>query len=250
MSGIMCVWANLPEEALDWYENEYLPARTAGQAKSSLYCQVVDTGLAQEPLGHLDAPWELMTVYEIEDTQKTIESVYDKSTHPPMEMRNGILKDARFDIRTYKELYRWGDENWDGDVHQVTSVTGMEWRVPKEEEEDVVQFYTQKLAPMVAESDDVLRFRLFEIENATVLQGDTQITKEKDALHTFFTLVEFETDEWPWDKVMLLAEYPKWRKYFESQDIVKWQTSHYMVERAYPSRAGTPSDDGDSKAEE
>ncbi|KAF2846672.1 hypothetical protein T440DRAFT_225536 [Plenodomus tracheiphilus IPT5] len=249
MSGVMCVWANLPEQALDWYENEYLPEQTALNSKHTLYCEVTQTGLEQEPIGHLDAPWELLAVYEVEDIKKMTQDTYDKKTHPPERVAD-LLKDARFDVRTYRELHRWGGEHWDGDINQIASVTAMEWRVPKTEEAEVVKFYTEVLAPMVAESQDVLRFRLFEVDNATVYDRHTYITKEKEALHSYFTMVEFESDEWPWDKVMMLSELDQWRKYFESQDIVKWQTSHYMVQRKYPdSHPGSPkTNEGDLTA--
>ncbi|KAH9880414.1 hypothetical protein IAQ61_000705 [Plenodomus lingam] len=248
MSGVMCVWATLPEEALDWYENEYLPERTNAHSKSTIYCEATESGLDSEPIGHLGTPWELMSVYEVEDIKQMSKESYDKKTHPPKEMMNGILKGSRFDVKTCREIARWGGDHWDGDVNRITSVTAMEWRIPKEEEEEVITFYTKDLAPMVAESEDVLRFRLFEVENATFLEGENYVTKEKDSLHTYFTLVEFETDEWPWDKIMQLSENPKWRRYFESQEIVKWQTSHYMVNRAYLPEQSSKPDEEDSKA--
>lgn len=48
------------------------------------------------------------------------------------------------------------------------------------------------------ESPDVLRYRVLEVDAATTLQGTSYETKEKDSLHTFLSLVELETDQWPW----------------------------------------------------
>lgn len=96
----------------------------------------------------------------------------------------------------------------------------MEWKVSAERQDEVLEFYTSYVAPKVSSSPDVLRLRMFEVDNATVLQGTSYETKEKNSLHTYFTLVEFETDDWPWEAVIELAENPDWRKYFEAQKLV------------------------------
>jgi hypothetical protein len=42
-------------------------------------------------------------------------------------------------------------------------------------------------------------------------------------MHTYFTLIELETEEWPWETVFELAENEKWKKYFEAQStVVSW----------------------------
>ena len=106
------------------------------------------------------------------------------------------------------------------DVSQVVSVAAMEWRVSAETENEIIDFYTSFVGPKISSSPDILRFRLFEVDNATVLQGASYETKEKDSLHTYFTLVELETEEWPWDVVIELAENEKWKQYFEAQRVV------------------------------
>lgn len=111
MSGVMVVWANLPDEALEWYEDDYLPEMTALHSSSTLHCEVTSTGLDAEPIGHLDAPWELMAVYEVADVQKMSRDTYSKDNHPP---ENSLLANARFDVRTYREIRKWGAEDWDG----------------------------------------------------------------------------------------------------------------------------------------
>jgi hypothetical protein len=50
-------------------------------------------------------------------------------------------------------------------------------------------------------------------------------TKEKDELHTYFTLVELESEQWPWDVVVDLAEDERWKNYFEGQQVVVRQLS-------------------------
>jgi hypothetical protein len=96
----------------------------------------------------------------------------------------------------------------------------MEWRVHDDRMDEVFDFYTTFVAPNMIKSPDVLRFRVFEVDNATVLLSDSYETKPKDALHTYFTLVEMETEEWPWDVIVELDTISKYREYFEDQAVV------------------------------
>jgi len=96
----------------------------------------------------------------------------------------------------------------------------MEWRISPGLEDEVIRWYTSFLAPKLSSSPDVLRMRLFEVDNATVLRGASYETKEKDALHTYFSLVEFATEDYPWDVVLAIAQDEYWRRYFENRDAV------------------------------
>lgn len=137
------------------------------------------------------------------------------------------------------------------DHEDIASVAVMEWQVPEEEEKDVIDFYKSEAAPTIASSPDVLRFRMFKVRNATVLEAGSYRTLEKEKLHTYLTLAELETEEWPWDVVVALSEKEKWRQYWEGQKVVvrtttvltfdliansmqKWQSSHYLVKRSFP----------------
>lgn len=106
------------------------------------------------------------------------------------------------------------------DISHIASVAAMEWRVSADMEDEVLKFYTTVVGPKISSSPDVLRFRFFEVDNATVMQGSSYVTKEKDALHTYFTMVEMESEQWPWDAVVELAENEQWKTYFESQTVV------------------------------
>ena len=97
----------------------------------------------------------------------------------------------------------------------------MEWCVAHDMYKEVMDFYLGFIVPNFASHPDVLRLRVFEVANATSLQGDTYITKEKDdELHRFFTMVEFATEDWPWESVIELSGNEKWLRYFDSQTAV------------------------------
>jgi hypothetical protein len=114
MAGILCVWANIPDDAMDWYENEYIPAMRTKHSIHTLQCNLTPSGFEGDPIGQLDAPWPLFAVYEVPEVEKATQACYDMHNHPPEEMLSGQLKDAQFDVRTYRELRRWESEDWDG----------------------------------------------------------------------------------------------------------------------------------------
>ncbi|KAJ4355258.1 hypothetical protein N0V95_003088 [Ascochyta clinopodiicola] len=209
-------------------------------AQHALHCELVETGLDNEVdgVGTQEAPWKWLTLYEVDDAVKATAATYDRSNHP--EMTDG-LEHARFDVRTYEELKRWQADDWEGEHADITSVAVMEWQVQEGSEKEVLDFYKAEAAPTIAGSPDVLRFRMFKIQNATVLKAGSYETLGQKTIHTYLTVAELESEEWPWDVVVALGEKAKWREYFEEQKIVKWQSSHYIVKRSYPD----PDEDGD-----
>lgn len=240
MSGILCCWANLPEEAAEWYEDEYIPHMRNPNAAHSIHCEVTASGMENEPVGKLDSPWPWMTVYEIRDIALSNKNTERAAKNPGEEVENGRLKTARFDVRTYRELKRWQEEDWEGeggggkiissdkapaglmplDIEHVASIAAMEWNVTADKEEEVLKFYEEVVGPTIASSPDVLRFRLFKIDHATTMDNGSYTIKNKDELHKYFTLVELESEEWPWDVVVELANEKCWTDYFEKQDVV------------------------------
>jgi hypothetical protein len=111
------------------------------------------------------------------------------------------------------------------DIDDIASVAAMEWRVSADQEEEVLKYYNEIVGPTISSSPDVLRFRVFAVDTATILQDGKYTTKEKDELHTYFTLVELESEEWPWDVVVDLADTDGWKNYFETQKVV---VRHYV----------------------
>lgn len=106
------------------------------------------------------------------------------------------------------------------DHADVESVAVMEWRVAEEHEGKVLDFYQSEVAPTIASSPEVLRFRFFKIKGATVLTADSYETLDTEKLHTYITLVECASEEWPWDVVIALGEKQEWREYWEGQKVV------------------------------
>jgi hypothetical protein len=115
------------------------------------------------------------------------------------------------------------------DFSRVACVAAMEWQVTTEKVAEILDFYATCIGPLVSKSPDTCRLRLFEVENATMLEGLSYVTKDKAALHTYIALAEFETEEWPWDIAFELSDNKQWKQYFETQDEV------VSSEYSYPS---------------
>jgi hypothetical protein len=106
------------------------------------------------------------------------------------------------------------------DASQIASVTAIEWHVPSDLRDEIMEWYESCVVTKMTSSPDVLRHRLFELDNATVLESAAHSTKAKESLHTYFSFVEFDTEDWPWDVILELAETEKWREWFEGQKVV------------------------------
>ncbi|KAF2998861.1 hypothetical protein E8E13_003797 [Curvularia kusanoi] len=200
---------------------------TLKHAQQALHSELVEVGLDEEVdgIGEREAPWKWLTFYEMENAVKATEAVYDTDNHVPM---TGDMEKARFDVRTYEEVQRWQQGDWEGDHTEVVSVAVMEWQIEEGKEKEVLDFYKSEAAPTIASSPDTLRFRLFKIINATVLQADSYKTLERKKLHKYLTIAELASEEWPWDVVVKLGEKPQWIQYFEGQKVV-----HYYKKYPY-----------------
>lgn len=134
----------------------------------------------------------------------------------------------------YPDMW-WGSKaDRDAEHVDVVSVALMEWQIKDDYEKAVLDFYFSEAAPTIAASPDVLRFRLLKVDNATVLKAQSYDTLEKQKLHTYLSLVELESEEWPWDVVIALGENPKWKEYFEDQKavvsvLVRWGSRRTLI---------------------
>lgn len=110
----MCAWtADLPTSSEQWYEDEYIPEMMVRHSQKVLLSEMVETPLDKdvEGVATRDAPWKSLAIYEGDSVQNMTDALYDESNHPPTK---GLLKGARFDVRTYEEVKRWQSGDWNG----------------------------------------------------------------------------------------------------------------------------------------
>lgn len=82
-------------------------------AQHVLHCELVEIGLDDEVdgVGEREAPWKWLTVYEVDNADKATDPTYDTSNHISM---TGAMSNAKFDVRTYEEVKRWQQGDWEG----------------------------------------------------------------------------------------------------------------------------------------
>lgn len=71
--------------------------------------------------------------------------------------------------------------------------------------------------------------RWFKIHNATVLKGNTYTTLKSEELHTYLSIIEMDSEEWPWDQILAMNELPQWVEYFEEQRAVVSVVTRFCV---------------------
>jgi hypothetical protein len=99
------------------------------------------------------------------------------------------------------------------DLSHIASVSAVEMQVSKEYKDDVLGYFTSTMVPYMMESPDIHRFRLFEVDNATVFEGSKQETANKEDLRPYFCLVEFATEDYPWDVILEMADTDEWKRW-------------------------------------
>lgn len=106
------------------------------------------------------------------------------------------------------------------DPNDIISVAVLEWHVTDPAfTEEILNYYTSTVGPMMCSSPTVLRFRFCEIEDAVEQTNDTNFAKSTKPMHKYFSIAEMAEESWPWDVIVEMAEDGKWAKYFESQTV-------------------------------
>lgn len=83
-----------------------------------------------------------------------------------------------------------------------------------------MKWYIEYVCPLISRAPEILRYRVLEVDDATVMEGTSYATMEKEGIHTYITYAEIDSEEWPWDAVFELAQNEKWKEFFESQEVV------------------------------
>jgi hypothetical protein len=111
MSGVICVWASIPDEGLARYQEDYIPTMRARLLWPTLHCEFTESGIG-EPIGKPGAPWTFFTVYNVKDLQKANDECYDTIHNPPESLLTGPLAQARFDTRMFRNIRTWQADDW------------------------------------------------------------------------------------------------------------------------------------------
>jgi hypothetical protein len=114
MSELLCVWAaDTPASSEQWYENEHIPQMISDSSHGAVFGEWIEIPLEKELErgAFTDVPCKWFTLYEQSDPKIIIDEIQSQVnlTSQPV-----LIQDATFDIRSYEELNKYQDKNWEG----------------------------------------------------------------------------------------------------------------------------------------
>lgn len=94
------------------------------------------------------------------------------------------------------------------------------WQPSADVHDEVMEWFINEFTPGMLDSPELLRTRLFKLDNVSHIRGQKQEQVDKDSLLQYMTLWEFETEEFPWEILVYLGSSDKWRLYVEDGKFV------------------------------
>ncbi|KAF1850364.1 uncharacterized protein K460DRAFT_327147 [Cucurbitaria berberidis CBS 394.84] len=228
MSRIACVWADFRDDAAanDWYENRHIPdvvGRLDTQARNA---EPVEDNTFKE-VEQIEGAF--MTVYDLPDGKDAKE--VDAQIQPALDEL--LTKDARLDARIYAEHANWFGSEWRGDVEDVQMWIVVLWQPAEAVHDEFVKWFTEEFAPGLLECPELLRTRVFKLENASLVQDQKREQQTLSSMYQYMTFWEFDCDDLPWELLVYLGSSERWRYYVEGNHL-KWQIGQFLVNRIYP----------------
>ncbi|KAF1941719.1 hypothetical protein EJ02DRAFT_404080 [Clathrospora elynae] len=233
MSRITCVWADLGDDADadEWYESTHIPdvvaklettARSGDQAEDNVFKEVAG----------IDGTY--MTIYDLPDGVDAKD--LDAQICPALDK---LPTDARLDARCYTEYASWDREDWRGDSHDIQMWIVVLWQPALAIHDEFVKWFQTEFTPGLLESPELLRTRIFKLENASLVKDQKHEQVDTESMYQYMTFWEFDCDELPWEILVYLGSSERWRYYIEGGHV-KWQIGQYLVNRMYPGGVGSP----------
>ena len=95
------------------------------------------------------------------------------------------------------------------------------WQPVEAHHDQFVKWFTEEFAPGMLESPELLRLRIFKLENASLIQDQNVEQKSPGSLYQYLTYWEFDCDELPWEILVYLGSSERWRYYVEGGHLVR-----------------------------
>ncbi|KAL6710312.1 hypothetical protein ACN47E_009258 [Coniothyrium glycines] len=221
MSRIACVWADLGVDnaANQWYEETHVPAIVAKLDTGARHGEPAEDKMFKE-VASIDGTH--MTIYDLPNDQDAKD--LDVKIQPAVDKLPG---DARLDTRCYKEFASWHGEYWQGDVNDVQMWIIVLWQPNEDVHDQFVDWFKEEFAPGMLECPELLRTRIFELENASLVVNNAHEQKDPSKIYRYLTFWEFDCDDLPWEILVYLGSSERWRYYVESGHL-SWQIEQYL----------------------
>ena len=96
------------------------------------------------------------------------------------------------------------------------------WQPVEAAHDQFVKWFTDEFAPGMLESPELLRLRVFKLENASLIQDKKVEQKSPGSMYQYLTFWEFDCDELPWEILVYLGSSERWRYYVEGGHLVNF----------------------------
>jgi hypothetical protein len=114
------------------------------------------------------------------------------------------------------------------------------WQPVSAIHDDFVEWFRTDFAPGMLESPELLRTRIFKLQQASVLQNGQMKEKNINSMFNYMTVWEFDCEDLPWEILVYLGSSERWRYYVEGGHV-QWQIAQFLVNRTYPEDESTDS---------
>ncbi|KAI8931530.1 hypothetical protein NX059_011187 [Plenodomus lindquistii] len=234
MSSIACVWTDFNDnvEASQWYEDSHIPAIVRKLGTTGKIAETAEDNMFKEVAG---IHGSLMTVYDLPDGKSTKD--IEAQIRPA---RDRLPKDARVNSRVYTEFASWLGEDWRGDTRDIQMWIVVRWQPVEAVHDQFVEWFTDEFAPGMLQSPELLRLRIFKVDNTSSFKDQEYEEKDSKSIFQYMTFWEFDCDDLPWEILVYLGSSERWRHYVEG-GYLNWQIAQYLVNKVYPDDESTAS---------
>ncbi|OAK96595.1 hypothetical protein IQ06DRAFT_296634 [Phaeosphaeriaceae sp. SRC1lsM3a] len=226
MSRVACAWADLVEDAdtETWYEETHVSDAASKIASIARNCEQVEDNMFKEVPG---IEGRYMTLYDLPDDATNINAqiLPDPARLP---------EDTKIETRIYDELPQTSADSRElPDVRDIQMFIVVRWQPVAAVHDDFVEWFRNEFAPGMLESPELLRTRIFKIQEASTFENNEVKDQSTSNMFQYMTIWEFDCDELPWEILVYLGSSERWRYYVEGGHL-QWQIAQYLVNRVYP----------------
>ncbi|KAF2847478.1 hypothetical protein T440DRAFT_403437 [Plenodomus tracheiphilus IPT5] len=227
MSSIACVWTDFDDDSKtsQWYEDAHIPAIVGKLGTMAKNAEKAEDNMFKEIAG---IHGTFMTVYDLPDGKSTVG--LEAQIRPAADK---LPEAARVNSRIYTEFASWLGKDWRGDERDIQMWIIVRWQPVESVHDQFVEWFTEEFAPGMLESPELLRTRIFKVDNTSSFKNQVYQEKDSKSVFQYMTFWEFDCDDLPWEILVYLGSSERWRHYVEG-GYLNWQIAQYLVNRAYP----------------
>lgn len=105
------------------------------------------------------------------------------------------------------------------------------WQPVDAYHDEFVSWFSKEFAPGMLESPELLRMRIFKLDNASTVKDQKHEQQNTKPMYQYMTFWEFDCDDLPWEILLYLGGSERWRYYVEGGHLVSFEARCKCVAR-------------------